>query len=206
MNPAAIEKPATLGKKDQNTAFVEYLFLRHRQAYPEPGATSPEQGAARQALAVLRRGLADPFHDLSVFQALRAAPRDDVEKWELDAHLLTACLFALYVQGRSVAELPRTSSLTSRRQSLGASARLLYDRLPVGQESLEKRFAALLDSRPEDLPVRLRHLMQLLRAHDVPVYFTRLLHDLRRWERDARTVRREWAQDYWRPAAPSDAE
>ncbi len=155
----------------------------------------------RAALARLRRAVADPV-DGDVFAVIgNSMPPKisgrDISDRQIDAHLLAACLFAVH---------PTTVSAESERYSLGASMRRLRVKLSVGGESLDARFAAILNSDREDLPSRLRHAIRLLASHDVPVHYPRLLSDLLQWGNEGRYVQRRWAIDYWtvRDADESD--
>ena len=146
-----------------------------------------DESPDRAALARLRRSLAQRGVDYS---ALRDAgdllPTDhDIDR-DLDTYLLVAGLFALHPQPNGTG-------------SLGQALHALRRKLSVGQESLDLRFSALLDSDHEDLPYRLRQLVQLLASRDVPVNYFQLLRDLRAraWEAESRWVQRRWAQDYW---------
>lgn len=181
----------------------------HRKAHDDH---SPERGTARKALAQLRRGLTDadalPAYEVLFTERLVA---EDVSPKDLKAAAQAASLYGLYVQGltpKTVSQMPKSVS-GFRRHSLGTSARLLRGKLGNGQDSLDRRFNALLDSDPRDLFVRLRHLFRLLHSHNIPVNFNRLLTDLQRWSGGNpdtfRAVRREWAEDYWRPIEVSKA-
>jgi CRISPR system Cascade subunit CasB len=142
----------------------------------------------RAALAKLRRAVASPI-DGDVFAVLGDAVAD-VRDRDLDAHLFIACLFAIH---------PTRGS----GESLGASMHRLRTKLKVGADSLDGRFAAILNSDGEDLPGRLRHVIRLLASHDVTVDYPRLLHDMLRWDGDDRRAQRRWARDYW--TAPREA-
>ncbi len=202
-----LQAAPTAEAETQEIHFASRLKALHRKAYPEPNAPPhPDQGTARKALAQLRRGLANP-HSPFVYEVLFSedlAP-PDAPSYALTAYVQAASLFGLYVQGLTPDKLPRMPAGLSnyRRHSLGTSGRLLRNKLGNGQESIDRRFNALIDSDPRDLFTRLRHLFRLFHSHDVPVNFRRLLNDLQRWHGsrpDAlRKVRRQWAEDYWRP-------
>lgn len=162
----------------------------------------------RAALAELRRAAADPAHDFRDLCILgdELANADDTT---FEAKRLTAALFAVYatrfwgIDGRL--HLPRFGQ-DERRWSLGASLRRLRTQLGDGQDSLDLRFAALLNTAREDLTVPLRNLMQRLATAEkpVPVDFRQLVLDLVYWDYEqpgGRSVRRTWASDYWQTAA-----
>jgi CRISPR system Cascade subunit CasB len=102
--------------------------------------------------------------------------------------LLIASLFALWHQGGRLA-------VRRPAESFGGS----YGRMRTSDssESLEKRFAALIDSHPDDLSDRLRHAVTLLRSKDVGINWKNLLRDLLGWSGDQRLVQRRWARDFW---------
>jgi CRISPR system Cascade subunit CasB len=112
---------------------------------------------------------------------------DDMAAARQNDYFLVASLFAAH-QGSWPADKGTPSNL-------GASFRLLAAKTDSG--SIEKRFAALLSAGREDLPEHLRHGVSLLRAHEVPVDWARLLHDLRGWNWESRSVQRAWAQAFW---------
>jgi CRISPR type I-E-associated protein CasB/Cse2 len=145
----------------------------------------------RAALAKLRRAVASPV-DGDVFAVLGDA-LGEVRDRDLDAHLFIACLFAIH---------PTRGS----GESLGGSMHRLRLKLKlrVGADSLDGRFAAILNSDAEDLPGRLRHIIRLLASHDVTVDYPRLLHDMLRWGADDRHVQRCWARDYWTAREEAD--
>jgi CRISPR type I-E-associated protein CasB/Cse2 len=135
----------------------------------------------RATLAKLRRGLTShpAERDIWVYWHLRgAASRHE------DSALLLASLFALHPKPNGAG-------------SLGAAFRRI--RTDSTSESLNKRFAMLLDSHRDDLPDRLRQAVSLLKSKDVAVHWRQLLLDLLDWERVARPVQRRWARDYWVP-------
>ena len=136
-------------------------------------------------LAKLRRGLTEHSgeRDVWVYAHLGGASPEQEEP-----AALVASLFALWHQGGR----GRTQRAPD---SFGGS----YGRLRVitGAESVEKRFAALIDSHPEDLPARLRHAVSLLRSKDIPIKWEQLLRDLLWWAAEKRPVQRRWARDFW---------
>jgi CRISPR system Cascade subunit CasB len=153
---------------------------------------NPNQRDAR-TLAKLRRGLTEHQgeRDMWVYAHLRGASPEHEER-----AALLASLFALWHQGRE------------RRQrapdSFGGSFGRL--RAVTGSESIEKRFAALIDSHPDDLPTRLRHAVTLLRSKEIPVDWEQLLRDLLAWGAERRPVQRRWARHFWTGTAAGSPE
>lgn len=139
----------------------------------------------RATLAKLRRGLGKPVgqaadRDVWVYRHLHEAKPEHEE-----SAAIVGSLFALHS--------------ASGDASIGTG----FARLKQGgaSESVEKRFTALLDSNPEDLPARLRHAVSLLKSKDIAIDWARLLDDLLRWNFERRPVQRQWARDYWSAAA-----
>jgi CRISPR system Cascade subunit CasB len=136
-------------------------------------------------LANLRRGLTghQGERDVWVYAHLGGATPEQEEP-----AAMVASLFALWHQGgRGHPQRPP--------DSFGGS----YGRLrsATGSESVEKRFAALIDSHPDELPTRLRHAVTLLRSKDIPINWAQLLQDLLWWSAEKRPVQRRWARDFW---------
>lgn len=183
--------------KEQAYEFARFLY----------GLAGPE---GRATVAELRRAAADPEHDFRDLRLLGSRLADDSRVF--DAQRLTAGLFALYAarfwQPNGSLKLP--SFAADNRRTFGASLRSLRGQLKAGAESLDLRFGALLNAPREDLAVPLRGLLSRLATAEraVPVDFARLLQDLVYWDSNSRSVRRDWARDYWQPATtdPADAD
>lgn len=138
-------------------------------------------------LAKLRRGLTRKAadRDIWVYSHLwGAAPQH--EEWAA----LIASLFALWHQGGDGMHRQAASG------SLGVAFRQLRERQPES-ESVARRFAVLLDSHPDDLPIRLRHAVSLLRSYGVAIDWVQLLGDLLHWNAERRPVQRRWAREFW---------
>jgi CRISPR type I-E-associated protein CasB/Cse2 len=95
---------------------------------------------------------------------------------------LIASLFALHPQAGG-------------RLTFGRAFRKL--RAETGSDSIEKRFVHLLDSAREDLDVRLRHAVALLKANDIAVDWSDLLDRVLAWGYASRKTQRAWATEYW---------
>ena len=186
-------------------------ILTKEQAYQFAGFLRGQAGPTGRAnLAELRRAAADPEHDFRDLRILGSQLADDDRV--ADAQRLTAALFALYAgkfwDKDNRLRLPAFAA-DSKRRTFGASLRRLWGQLGAGQDSLDLRFGALLDTPREDLTVPLRGLMQRLATAEkpIPVDFARLLLDIVRWNRDEpdrRSPRRDWARDYWQAAPAAD--
>ncbi len=144
----------------------------------------------RGALAALRRGLGHPPGTVPamfpyVEPYLGASPTRSRE----EASYLVAALFASHPSNWAHEDPLATN--------LGAS----LARIPGRNDSIEKRFQALLACRREDLPDHLRHAVSLVRAHDIPVDWAQLLRDIQYWDSENRRVQRAWARAFWGPTS-----
>lgn len=177
--------------KEQAAEFAHFLTM---QAGP----------AGRANLAELRRAAANSEHEFRDLRILGPLLADNPRV--LDAQRLIAGLFALYAprfwQPNGTLRLPPFGA-NSYRRSFGASLRKLRNQLTAGEGSLDLRFGALLNAPREDLATPLRSLLPRLANAEtpVPVDFARLLQDVVFWDSDSNSVRRNWALDYWQPAA-----
>lgn len=123
----------------------------------------------------------------------------------LDCAAIVAVLFASWHQGNLeyIANAPR---------SFGASFKAMadYERRRSGLSpsdpvpNVDRRFAVLLDSHPDDIPKRLRQAVSLLasghrRSKDIAIDWVQLLDDLLYWSAENRDVQRRWARDFWAP-------
>jgi CRISPR system Cascade subunit CasB len=136
----------------------------------------------RAALAHLRRGLGKPLgasaqRDAILFRCLGP----ETTKVERAASLI-ASLFGSHSAGGG-------------RGGMGtAFARLKF---AGNSEGVGKRLMALLNADREDLDNHLRHAVSLLKSHDIPIDWRRLLNDILRWDKDERPVQREWSRQFW---------
>ena len=202
--PHASSEPA---KSEKQIPFAAKLRRLQKTAHGD----SSERGEARKMLAHLRHGAVD-LGSPRVYAALftkqpflyrQSLVTAEADEEDVSLYVWVASLFGIYAQGR--AQSPGFDDVPKGRRrspSLGLSAQLLRRKLKNGADSLDVRFNALVDSRPDDLFVRLRHLVRLMRSHDVPLDFGTLFTDLQQWHGSSdarRAVRRRWTEDYWRP-------
>ena len=187
--------------KDQSSFYnkahaARFIAFLHRQE-------DSSQPSGRANLAELRRSAADPLHDYRSIWIL-GSYLPDRNDWPFDAYRLVAVLFAIHKQKFTEGKLRKFSEDEKLRRSLGASLRKLRGQLSVGQESLDQRFAALLNTPREDIAIPLRGFIQRIAAADkiVPVDYFRLLTDVVYWNTNNKNTQRRWAQDYWQPTAP----
>jgi CRISPR system Cascade subunit CasB len=145
----------------------------------------------RGALAVLRRGagFAPGAYPPAFPYVERFVPHEEHAQGQRRlARYMVATLFALH---------PEHSAGCSLAAAFG---RLMRER---DSASLENRFVALLAAEPEELPVRLRHIVTLLASGSIGCDYAALELDLAHWlnpfgpeSRDR--VRQQWARDFYR--------
>lgn len=168
---------ATMTTKDEKQVRLHPLIR---------GLQEAETNGDRATLAKLRRGLGKNVGEPGAAErdgwVLQRLP-PDVGRSELDRCCLIASLFGLHSAPKGLG-------------SLGAAFRRLWKESDEA-EGPERRFVALLDSDPADLPLRLRHAVSLLKANDIPIDWQWLLRDLRNWSHPERFVQRRWASDFW---------
>jgi CRISPR type I-E-associated protein CasB/Cse2 len=143
-----------------------------------------DRGRDSAALAALRGGLTSHpgKRDAWVYGHLSGARPQDEE-----SAALVASLLAVWHQGKE--------SFGNAIASFGGSFGKL--RTLLGSDNIEKQFASLIDSHPDDVHRRLGHAVRLLRAKEVSINWERLLRDLLHWHDDRRPVQRQWARDFW---------
>jgi CRISPR system Cascade subunit CasB len=147
----------------------------------------------RGALAALRRGLGRrpgeaPTMFPYVVPYLPNLPAPEQEA----AYYAVAALFALH-------------PTTCQQGNLGNHlASCIKDE--NARAAIERRFVALLNCHPDDLPDHLRQSISFLRSNEKPVNYTQLLTDLLLWSHPERIVQRRWATGFWgRSAGPVGA-
>lgn len=190
--------------KEAINALVQFL-----DAQGNPGQSKN----GRANLAELRRSAADPLNDTrSIWILGPLLPETD--GWAFDAYRLVATLYALNAQRFTTPDgghrLPKFSDddepTKYKRRSFGESLRRLRIQLGAGEDSLDKRFVALLDTDDTDnIAVPLRGFIQRIASaqKDIPVDYCLLLTDLLNWNGDQKagtlSARRQWAREYWQP-------
>lgn len=160
-------------------------------------------------LAKLRRAAGLSIRDARIdWRFFRWFPSTNANHQEIC--FLTATLFAVSRIGHSG---QRTSPDRTGVGNMGDSMRRLASIMP-NRDSVDRRFAILLDSRmervddghwePGELGYRLRQVVRLLATQQAPgpgdlVDWAQLVCDLRRWESpyNRRSVQKRWAQSYF---------
>lgn len=74
-------------------------------------------------------------------------------------------------------------------------------------DSMEARFAALLNADADDLDNHLRHAVSLLKTHDQPLDWFQLFEDLLQWDHPEGHVQLRWARDFYKtPCGNTDSQ
>jgi len=175
--------------------FVRQLEQLDGTHKPRLQRTKWEEAEGRRRFAEIRRGAAEP--DAAELYVLRAIRVPEAAGRHLPTFVLIAVLYALHKQKYAKDRLP--SFHEHRYTSLGRSLRQLRQKLRAGEESLDMRFQAVLNSRQEDLQYHLRSIIMRIASfkEDIPVDYKRLLLDLIRWSYMGHPVQRQWAREYW---------
>jgi len=149
----------------------------------------------RGAMATLRRGLGKPpgtVHQMDryVLKFLSG----EAEETYYQPYYLVASLFAFWHQGKD-------KVFPDPPPNLGVSLRSLVDKeggnRDEAEKRIEKRLVALLNCHRDDLSDHLRHIISLLKSKDVPINWAQLLHDIKGWDWESRSVQRSWARAFW---------
>ena len=97
-----------------------------------------------------------------------------------------------------------------RTGSFGRTMATLRNQAGANSESLERRFAILLDadydlrSGEGELPFRLRQTVKLVVSKKVGVDWSQLLNDLCHWNDLDKPIQKRWAKDFYAPQAPTE--
>ncbi|WP_027883564.1 type I-E CRISPR-associated protein Cse2/CasB [Meiothermus rufus] len=194
----------------------EQAFMRHLRRRSEPAD-----------LARMRRALGDPGAEvIPVVEGFLARIQGDdprsgqspggpihqgecEDRWERLVYYLVAGLWATTVSSSELehfrqqpeeepAQAEENTAEAGYRRTLGHAVAELY--LARNQsQSIEQRFIALLDADEEQLPYRIRQMVQLLKGGEgISIYWPELLRDLLAWKREHRPVQQKWARAFYR--------
>lgn len=172
-------------------ALIQWLIRLH-EAHDKENNLS-----ARGRLANLRYGLRNRLHEdypigrvMTAFDSSQGVLSDDDETNEW-----FTVVAALYGFAHDKVE-------HDERVSMGRALRELYTKRE--NESLERRFMALLNADAENLPGHLRQAISLLKTEEIGVDWHLLLNDVRRWDAPGKPVQKRWGRDYYRYRASED--
>ena len=141
----------------------------------------------RATLARLRHSLAFPPGQYTQVFGFMERFTSSLYGWDREAYYLTAGLFATH-----------PDQTEDEAETLGATFRRVYYERSES-ESIAKRFLALIDADPEQMPERLRHAINLIRSHALSVNYDLLLLHLKAWQSENHWVQQRWARDFYRP-------
>jgi CRISPR system Cascade subunit CasB len=168
---------------------VRHLLKLHRDHDKKHDVT------ARGKLANLRYAMRDRLHAEypvgRVFPAMEVGgltDDDDRNEWRT----LIAGLFGFAHD--EVEDVPGVS--------LGNALRSLYEKRE--NDSLERRFMAMLNADAEHLPGYLRQSISLLKAESIGLDWVMLLADVCAWNAPGRLVQKKWTRDYYRSRKASN--
>lgn len=154
-------------------------------------------------LAVLRRNAGEPLKEARGITWMYDLLNDFERGYGDETLFLIATLIAL--------DRPYLNGTQPRAGSFGQTLALLKSQPGANAESLERRFAILLDADfdPQDgageLPFRLRQTVKLVVSKGGGTDWPRLLNDLRQWNDDRKPIQKRWAKDFYTPFAADAA-
>lgn len=137
--------------------------------------------------------------------AERARLRRNVGKSLAESYEVAGLFFRLLPYGVSswdepwfflVATLYPLATLSDPRP-FGVTLRLVGE--TTQSKSFDRRVEILLNAAPEQLPYRLRRVIQLAGSRGIAVHWPTLLADLTHWTHPDRFVQLRWARDYFHP-------
>lgn len=139
----------------------------------------------RAALAHLRRGLGKPpGHAPEMFPYVVPFLPKQCELDKEDAYYLVASLFALHPKHENA------------KKSMGDTFKYIAVQ-SSDSKGPERRLMAMLNSHRDDLHGHLRHSVSLAKSKEVGINYEKLLNDLIYWDRESRSVQKQWAKDFW---------
>lgn len=150
----------------------EYALITHLRGL--------RQQSNRASFAALRRGLSTPDSAEVLREVL---PYISTQYAHDEAmYILVAGLFA-------------THSDEMADRSLGTAMRMVKE--STNSESIEQRFVALLDADREQVPIHLRHAIQLCQSRNIGLDYNLLLRHMLNWNAPRRWTQLQWAREFW---------
>lgn len=145
-------------------------------------------------LAALRRGAGRDAGDVpQMWRYYTTLQQDGRRSWRLAAEHAALTLYAVHQQSK--AKPMHVSGI-----GLGTAMRALRLNGKFSQDAVDRRFAAAATATSfDEICLHLRGLITQLRTIDQPLDYTRLYHDLVRWQRpeEIASVRRAWGSRYF---------
>jgi CRISPR type I-E-associated protein CasB/Cse2 len=153
-------------------------------------------------LAILRRNAGEPLKDARRVTWIYDLLNSFGGVYGDEMLFLTAALIAL--------DRPFLKKERSFTGSLGRTMALMKAAPGANVESLERRFAILLDADYDprtgggELPFRLRQTVKLIVSSGAGIDWPQLLSDLRFWNDPDKTVQKRWAKHFYAPALKTE--
>lgn len=139
----------------------------------------------RAALARLKRTASgESKYDFDALPVIGRFLPPEAKKSDIENYMLLASLFAHH---------PKNSDI----HSFGKALYILRKEFNAGAESLDKRFARLLNAVREDLDFQLRQLHSLVASKDIGINYSEMLKSLKYWDNSDKFIQKKWAHDYW---------
>ena len=114
-----------------------------------------------------------------------------------ELYFLVASLYALTTRAGEHQRQQSGVSLGKALHQLRQAQLASTGRSQNDQISLVRRFAALIEADPEQLPFRLRQLVRLLYSQQLTLDWNRLLRDLFAWNASNQRIQRRWMREYY---------
>lgn len=157
-------------EKNQSNPYITYLLSLKEN---------------RGALAALRRGLGRPPGTAPEMYPYVVPWLPERASRQVEAvYYLIAALFAYHPENASSGNLG-----DHLRATIAAGG---------NEQATERRFVALLQCHPDDLPAHLRHVISYLKSKEQPVNWQQLFDDLLKWDHPQRFIQKRWAGSFWR--------
>jgi len=136
-----------------------------------------DHGNDRAMRAALRRGLGKAEGHPAMYPYVVPFLGDAKDMWR---YFTVAALFGAF---------PEHEEGVSFGKALGKLER---------NDSLKKRFTWLLDATIEELPMRLKSMVSLLKSKHIAFDYYGLFKDLSNWDSPKHFVQLNWAEDFYR--------
>jgi len=157
-------------------------------------------------LATLRRSAGEPIAQARGVTWMYALLNSFGPTYGDEAVFLTATLLAFdrpFLDGRPHPPLAG---------SFGKTLAMLKNQPGANSESIERRFAILLDADFDpatgdgELPFRLRQTVKLVVSKNTGIDWPQLLSDLRHWNNTDKPVQKRWAKEFYAQYSPVPTE
>jgi CRISPR system Cascade subunit CasB len=147
----------------------------------------------RGAIATLSRCLnRQPYYQRQAAQYIYPYLPDQIRNYQkaINRYVFVAALMAANHQ--------QDPKEVNQESNFGAACRILKQRLGENSGGLDRRFQVMLNADGEEVYRYIEMLAPLLRQHQVPCDWAKLLEDLNWWDHANESVRLNWAIDYYK--------